>query len=105
MKRKKTSFNPSVKSKIVKDNAGKYIPCVMCGRSFPPPDAAHIIGKQEWVGKFGSDSQVNGLPLCKTCHTVFDDFLLSRLYAALKKFGTMGLPKSWKVSPKKQLSE
>jgi hypothetical protein len=99
------AFNPSVKAKIVKDSAGQYIPCVMCGRSFPPPDAAHIVGEEEWVQKIGTDSQVNGLPLCKTCHTVFDDYLRSRLYAALKEFGTTGLPKSWEVSPKKQLKE
>ena len=99
------AFNTSVKAKIVKDSAGRYIPCVMCGRSFPPPDAAHIIGEEEWVRKIGSDSQINGLPLCKTCHTVFDDYLRSRLFAALKEFGATGLPQSWEVSSKKQLQD
>ena len=98
------AFNPNVKAKIVKDSTGQYLPCVMCGRTFPPPDAAHIIDKKEWVQKTGSDSQVNGLPLCKTCHTVFDDYLRSRLYEAMKRFGATGLPKSWEGSPKKQLS-
>lgn len=98
-------FNPSVKAKIVKDESDHYRPCVMCGRSFPPPDAAHIIDEKEWKAKKQQDAQVNGLPLCKTCHTVFDDYLRSRLFAALAAFGATGLPKSWEQSPKKQIKD
>ena len=95
-------FNPSVKAKIVKAN-GHYLPCVMCGRSFPPPDAAHIIDEREWKRKKGNDAQVNGIPLCKTCHTVFEDYLRPHLYRALKEFGVSGLPQSWEKSEKKQI--
>ena len=34
-----------MKVQIVKDSKGDYVPCVMCGRSFPPPDAARITGR------------------------------------------------------------
>ncbi|MGA2220480.1 MAG: HNH endonuclease signature motif containing protein [Verrucomicrobiia bacterium] len=95
-------FVRKVKFRIVKKD-GKYLPCVMCGRTFPPPDAAHIIEEKEWKQKKGDDAEVNGLPLCKTCHTVFDDYLRSRLYQALKDFGVEGLPRSWKMSAKKQI--
>jgi len=95
-------FNPQVKAKIVKKD-GEYVPCIMCGRTFPPPDAAHIIDEKEWKKTRGNDSQINGLPLCKTCHTVFDDYLRGRLYKALEGFGAKGLPNSWKDSPKKQI--
>lgn len=99
------AFNRSVKAKIVKDENDNYRPCVMCGRVFPPPDAAHIIDGKEWKKKKGTDSQVNGLPLCKTCHAVFDDYLRSRLFLALSEFGAKGLPMTWKESPKKQIKD
>ena len=99
------AFNPSVKAKIVKDEKGNYRPCVMCGRVFPPPDATHIIDEKEWKKAKKTDSQVNGLPLCKTCHTVFDDYLRSRLFSALSDFGATGLPMSWEKSLKKQIKD
>ena len=99
------AFNPSVKIKIVKDKQGNYRPCVMCGRAFPPPDAAHIIDEKEWKRKKRNDAQVNGLPLCKTCHTVFDDYLRKRLFEALQEFGATGLPMTWKNSAKKQIQD
>lgn len=98
------AFNKGTKEKIVKQN-GEYLPCVMCGRTFPPPDAAHIIDEKEWKRKKQTDSQINGIPLCKTCHIVFDDYLRARLYAALDDFGSKNLPISWKESKKKQIKE
>jgi hypothetical protein len=72
-------------------------------RTFPPPDAAHIIDEKEWKQEKGHDAQVNGLPLCKTCHTVFEGYLRARLYKALKAFGATALPQSWERSAKKQI--
>lgn len=95
-------YHPSVKKKIVRDKEGHYRPCAMCGRTFPPPDAAHIIDEDEWKEKMRNDGQVNGLPLCKTCHVIFEDYLRPRLFAALEAFGSRGLPVSWKESKKRQ---
>jgi predicted restriction endonuclease len=98
-------FHPDTKRRIVRDRDGKHKPCAMCGRSFPPPDAAHIINSKEWKKKKLMDSQVNGMPLCKTCHTVFDDYLRPKLYKALKEFGVKRLPQSWKNSLKRQIKD
>lgn len=42
-------FNQGVKKLIVIDRiTGKHRPCVMCGKTYPLPDAVHIIDQQEW---------------------------------------------------------
>ena len=90
------AFNPSVKRKIVRDGqSGEHLPCVMCGKSYPLPDAVHIIDEKEWKSKVGTDRQVNGIPLCPNCHRVFDEILRPYLHRALKAFGCTGLPGSW----------
>lgn len=99
------AFNPDVKRKIVRDRkTDKYLPCLMCGASYPLPDAAHIIDEKEWKGResLACDRQVNGIPLCPNCHRVFDEVLRPKLYKALLDFGATGLPDSWKANNKKQ---
>ena len=93
-------FHPDVKKKIVREANGDHKPCTICGITFPTPDAAHIIDEKEWHAKHGQDSQVNGLPLCPNCHRIFDEKLRPKLFTALEKFGTTGLPKSWSNSNK-----
>lgn len=95
-------FNQGVKKLIVRDKDGKHRPCVMCGTTFPLPDAVHIIDEKEWKSKYerGQDSKDNGMPLCPNCHRVFDEVLKPYLYKALEKFGAKELPKSWQKSNK-----
>jgi len=95
------AFNPTVKRKIVRDHQTYiHLPCVMCGRTYPLPDAVHIIDEKEWKAKHGSDLQVNGIPLCPNCHRVFDEVLRPYLYRALNAFGASDLPESWRKNNK-----
>ena len=42
-------FNQGVKRLIVIDKStGKHRPCVKCGKTYPLPDAVHIIDQKEW---------------------------------------------------------
>jgi hypothetical protein len=94
-------FNPDVKRKIVRDRkTGLHYPCVMCGITYPAPQAAHIIDEKEWKGRHGGDKQINGIPLCPNCHWVFESILRPKLYVALDAFGTRDLPQSWKKNNK-----
>ena len=93
-------FNPDVKKKIVRDKDGKYLPCVMCGTSYPLPDAVHLIDEKEWKEAIGCDRQVNGIPLCPNCHRIFDEVLRPYIFRALLAFGVKGLPKCWKGNNK-----
>jgi len=72
----------------------KTKPCEWCGWVAASRHAAHIIdevkGAKEW----------NALSLCPNCATVFDDVIRPKLYKALKEFGTIKLPNSWKKSNK-----
>jgi predicted restriction endonuclease len=77
----------------------------MCGSKYPLPEAVHIVDEKEWVGKFGQDSKVNGMPLCPNCHKVFDEILRPYLYKALQKFGVSDLPMSWKHDNKITVTE
>ena len=95
------AFNPKVKKLIVRDKKTKdYLPCVMCGKTYPLPDAVHIIDEMEWKEKNNTDSKDNGIPLCPNCHRVFDEELRPCLYRALVKYGCKDLPKSWSKSNK-----
>ncbi len=95
------AFNSDVKRKIVRDRkTDEHLPCVMCGTSFPLPDAAHIIDEKEWKNKLETDSQKNGMPLCPNCHRVFDEVLRPYLFRALEEFGCTGLPKCWSKNNK-----
>ncbi len=99
-------FNPDVKRKIVRDRkTDKHLPCVMCGTTFPLPDAVHIIDEKEWKAKVGCDRQVNGIPLCPNCHRVFDEVLRPFLFRALKGFGVTDLPQSWGKNNKITVTE
>lgn len=98
-------FNPDVKRKIVRDKNGKHFPCLMCGATYPLPDAVHIIDEKEWKSVHGCDRQVNGIPLCPNCHRVFDEVLRPFMYRALSSFGSTGLPKSWSTNNKLTVSE
>ena len=90
------AFKRAVQRKILLDREDRQpLPCVMCGRVFPLPEAAHIIDGKEWREKAGAESQVNGIPLCPSCHKVFDEILRPYLFRALEKFGASGLPKCW----------
>jgi predicted restriction endonuclease len=100
------AFNPAVKKKIVRDpTTGKHLPCVMCGSTYPLPDAVHIVDEKEWKEQLGCDRKVNGIPLCPNCHRVFDEVLRPYLFRALKEFGTTGLPKGWAKSNKISVTE
>jgi predicted restriction endonuclease len=100
------AFNPDVKRKIVRNKKTKqHLPCVMCGVTYPLPDAVHIIDEKEWKRQLGSDSQRNGIPLCPNCHRVFDEILRPKLYDALQAFGATGLPNSWKRNNKITVTE
>ena len=95
------AFNPDVKKKITLDKITKEpLPCVMCGKTYPLPDAVHIIDEKEWKKIYHQDSQVNGIPLCPNCHRIYDENLRPKLYAALKRFGCDHLPKTWEKSNK-----
>ncbi len=93
-------FNPDVKRKIVRDKDDKHLPCVMCGATYPLPDAVHIIDEKEWKAVHGCDRRVNGIPLCPNCHRVFDEVLRPYLFRALSAFGTKGLPECWAANNK-----
>jgi predicted restriction endonuclease len=100
------AFHSDVKRKIVRDRkTGKHHPCVMCGATYPLPDAVHIIDEKEWKAKLGSDRQTNGIPLCPNCHRVFDEVLRPYLFRALHEFGVTGLPNSWKKNNKLTVTE
>ena len=96
------AFNPQIKKKILRDrDTGARLPCVMCGACYPFPEAAHIIDKTEWrTSTDGCDRQVNGIPLCPSCHRIFEEHLRPYLFEALEAFGAKGLPESWKQSNK-----
>jgi predicted restriction endonuclease len=95
------AFNPLTKKKILHDSkTGALYPCVMCGTTFPSPEAAHIIDKKEWRSKKQADRQVNGMPLCPNCHKVFEEVMRPYLYLSLEEFGATGLPECWKKSNK-----
>ena len=98
-------FNQGVKRLVVRDKIGKHLPCVMCGKTYPLPDAVHIIDEKEWKSKLGQNSKINGIPLCPNCHRVFDEVLRPYLHRALEKFGTTNLPKTWKKSNKLSVTE
>jgi len=94
-------FNNKVKESIVYNKETKeHLPCVMCGRTYPQPDAVHIIDEKEWKDKMGDDSKNDGIPLCPNCHRVFDEVLRPYLYRALKEYGCEGLPESWEKNNK-----
>jgi len=94
------AFNQGVKRLIVRDKNGKHLPCVMCGKQYPLPDAVHIIDEKEWKERLDQDSKINGMPLCPNCHRVFDEILRPYLFRALKEFGCKKLPVSWIKSNK-----
>lgn len=98
-------FNKGVKRSVVRDKSGKHRPCVMCGKTFPLPDAVHIVDEKEWKSRLGQDSKINGIPLCPNCHRVFDEVLRPYLFRALSKFGTTGLPSSWRSSNKLSVTD
>jgi predicted restriction endonuclease len=94
-------FPKKVKRKIViNSKTEEHLPCVMCGRRHPLPDAVHIIDEKEFKEVVGANYQVNGIPLCPNCHRVFDDILRPYLYRALEAFGVDKLPLCWKSSNK-----
>lgn len=100
------AFNPEVKRKIVRSRkTGVHLPCVMCGTTFPLPDAVHIIDEKEWKARRTCDRQANGIPLCPNCHRVFDEVLRPYLFRALEAFGTTGLPRSWAKNNKVTVTE
>ncbi|HET6844750.1 MAG TPA: HNH endonuclease [Candidatus Angelobacter sp.] len=99
------AFNPDVKRKIVRDKKGNHLPCVMCGATYPLPDAVHIIDAKEWKKAHGCDRQINGIPLCPNCHRVFDEVLRPYMYRALSAFGTTRLPESWAANNKLTVTE
>ncbi len=99
------AFNNSIKKAIVKNKKKEYLPCVMCGKTYPLPDAVHIIDETEWKKKHKHDSQDNGIPLCPNCHRIFDENFRPFLYKALEKFGCTNLPESWKKNNKRKDTE
>lgn len=99
-------FNQGVKKLITRDKKTKKpFPCVMCGSTYPLPEAAHIIDEKEWKKKKGQDSKDNGIPLCSNCHKVFDEILRPYLYKALVKFGVKGMPEGWSKSNKLSVTD
>lgn len=98
-------FNAGVKRLVVRDKSGNHLPCVMCGKTYPLPDAVHIIDVKEWKSRLGQDSKTNGIPLCPNCHRVFDEVLRPYLHRALEKFGASGLPNTWKNNNKISVTE
>ena len=100
------AFNPGVKKLVVRDKkTGQHLPCVMCGREYPLPDAVHIVDENEWREKLGKDSKTNGIPLCPNCHRVFDEVFRPYLYRALKAFGCTGLPGPWAKNNKTTVTD
>ena len=100
------AFNPDVKSLIVRDKTtNKHLPCVMCGTTYPLPDAVHIIDAKEWKKINKTDSVKNGIPLCPNCHRVFDEILKPYLYRALLSFGCKKLPEGWSKNNKISVTE
>jgi predicted restriction endonuclease len=99
-------FNNNLKRLIVRDkDTGVHLPCVMCGVTYPLPDAVHIIDEKEWKEIKGHDSKDNGIPLCPNCHRVFDEVLKPYLYKALKEYGCKDLPKGWANNNKITVTE
>jgi hypothetical protein len=80
--------------KAAKTSSSK--PCQWCGWEVGRRHAAHIIDEFKTAGK----GQWNALSLCPNCHTIFDDVIRPKLYAALKEYGVTGLPNSWKKDSK-----
>jgi len=72
----------------------------MCGRSYPLPDAVHIIDEKEWKQVINHDSKVNGMPLCPNCHRIFDEVLKPYIWEAFKKYGVKNMPIGWSKSNK-----
>ena len=105
------AFNPDVKRKIVRrkivrNKEDEHLPCVMCGVTYPLPDAVHIIDEKEWKERVQVvTDKINGIPLCPNCHRVFDEVLRPYLFRALLAFGTTGIPKSWKANNKLTVTE
>lgn len=89
------AFNQGMKKLIVRDKKGIHKPCVMCGKTYPLPDAVHIVDEKEWKSIIGHDSKINGLPLCPNCHRIFDEVLKPYIYAAFTKYGVTNMPKGW----------
>lgn len=83
------AFSPSQKRSI---KAPKE--CLMCSHK-RPLDAVHIIDEM-------AKPSVNGIYLCKNCHSAFEDILRPYLYKALQAFDVKsnGLPPSWARSNK-----
>jgi hypothetical protein len=53
------AFNQGVRKLIVIDKTtGNYRPCVVCGKTYPLPDAVHIIDQKEWKKALPKDSIV-----------------------------------------------
>ena len=94
------AFNREIKNGIVKDKNGNNKPCAMCGKTYPLPEATHIIDKKEWKDKKGKDSKINSIPLCPNCHKIFDEVLKPCLYSALKEYGVKELPVGWSKNNK-----
>lgn len=99
-------FNTNLKKLIVRNkDTGVHFPCVMCGVTYPLPDAVHIIDEKEWKAIKGHDSKDNGIPLCPNCHRIFDEVLKPYLYKALKEYGYKDLPKGWSKNNKITVTE
>ena len=94
------AFNQREKRLVVRNKDGNYKPCVMCGKTYPLPDAVHIIDEKEWKNVIGHDSKINGIPLCPNCHRVFDDVLKPYIYKSFEKFGVINMPKGWSKNNK-----
>ena len=95
------AFPQTLQKRILRDRETKKpFPCVMCGTTFPLPEAAHIVDGKEWIQTVGAEQVVNGFPLCPSCHKVYDDVLRPYLFRSLEAFGTKNLPKCWKRSNK-----
>ena len=94
-------FKAGLKRKIVRDaETGDPLGCVMCGRTYPLPDAVHIIDQKEWAAAGLAPDEVNGIPLCPNHHRVYDDLMRPYLYKALQAYGATGLPKTWSICNK-----
>lgn len=72
--------------------------CEICGHHVAFLQKAHIVAE-------GGKTQLNILRICPSCHVNFDTHLKPRLYAALRKFRSQFLPKSWKKSLYEQSKE
>ena len=94
------AFNQNVKRLIVRNKDGVYKPCVMCGTTYPLPDAVHIIDEKEWKAAIGHDSKINGMPLCPNCHRIFDDVLKPYIFESFKEYGVKNMPLGWSKNNK-----